>query len=105
MPQIIYNVTCSVENDIAEEWLVWMRKTHIPEVMQTGLFLSYKFLRVIGPVGEEIAESTYAVQYVLPDIETFLNYTNNFAPALQAKTAQKYGERVLAFRTLLEVMD
>jgi len=101
MPQIIYNVTCNVETDIANEWITWMRSVHIPEVMQTGLFISYKFMQVIGPaVDEEDSGKTYAVQYILPNIENFLTYK-----ALKEKTFQKYGERVLAFRTLLEMME
>ena len=104
MPQIIYNVTSSIDDAVVAEWITWMRATHIPEVMQTGLFLDYKFLRVIGPLGEEDTGSTYAVQYILPDIESFLKYKDEFAPALQAKTAQRYGERVHSFRTLLEVV-
>lgn len=105
MPQIIYNVTCSIEEDIVAEWLTWMRQVHIPEVLQTGLFISHKFLRVIGALEEEEASNTYAIQYVLPDLQSFLNYAENYAPALRAKTQEKYGEKVMAFRTLLEEVD
>ncbi|TAE17630.1 MAG: DUF4286 family protein [Bacteroidetes bacterium] len=105
MPQIIYNVTNAVEEQIIPEWLEWMRRVHIPEVMQTGLFLEYKFLRVIGALGEEDSGGTYAVQYVAESIEKFLDYAENHAPALRAKTQERYGERVMAFRTLLEMMD
>lgn len=102
MPQIIYNVTCSVEEDVVTEWLTWMSQVHIPEVLQTGLFVSHKFLRVIGALGEEETSNTYAIQYVLPDLQSFLNYAEIHAPRLRAKTQEKYGEKVMAFRTLLE---
>jgi hypothetical protein len=105
MPQIIYNVTCLVEESILPEWLEWMNKVHIPEVLQTGLFLHHKFLRVIGALGEEEASNTYAIQYTLANIEDFLNYADNYAPALRAKTQEKYGEKVMSFRTLLETIE
>jgi len=35
---IIYNVTVSVDNEVHEMWLAWMRNTHLPEVMATGYF-------------------------------------------------------------------
>ena len=41
---IIYNVTVSlVDQTIHEEWLNWMKTKHIPDVMNTGCFLSNKF--------------------------------------------------------------
>ena len=35
---IIYNITCSVENEILEDWLIWIEKVHIPEILETKLF-------------------------------------------------------------------
>ena len=35
---LVYNVTVKVNTDIHEEWLEWMKKTHIPEVLATGYF-------------------------------------------------------------------
>lgn len=99
---IIYNVTLNVEDQIREEWLEWMRETHIPEVLQTGLFKGHKFLRLLDDADENRTGTTYAVQYYLESVEDFLAYTEHFAPALQEKTQAKYGERVLGFRTLLE---
>ncbi len=107
MPKIIYNVTCSVEESIKAEWLTWMRTVHIPEVLQTGLFEGHKFLRVIGALEDAQKEEggTYAIQYTLESIEKFLQYAQDHAPALRAKTEAKYGEKIMAFRTLLEEMD
>ena len=36
---IIYNVTCSIDSDIVEDWLDWMKKTHIPDILDTGFFI------------------------------------------------------------------
>lgn len=102
MKKIIYNVTSNVEDDIREEWLNWMKKQHIPDLMRTGLFTDYKLLKLIA---EEESGTTYAVQYFLNDIQDFLNYTQNFAPQLQKEVKEKYGEKVLSFRTLLEVIE
>ena len=40
---IIYNVTVTVQNEIVEEWLNWIRLEHIPEVLSTGLFIDSVF--------------------------------------------------------------
>ena len=44
---IIYNVTIKVDETIAEDWLAWMVKDHIPEVMATGCFNAYKMVRLL----------------------------------------------------------
>ncbi|MGA1435113.1 MAG: DUF4286 family protein, partial [Candidatus Kapaibacteriota bacterium] len=38
-----YEVFMQVDSSIAEEWVEWMRTEHIPEVMQTGVFVSCQF--------------------------------------------------------------
>jgi hypothetical protein len=101
-PQIIYNVTSHVEHSIEQEWLNWMKNVHIPEVIQTGLFLEYKLLKLVSEESE--GGTSYAVQYLLNDVKDFLNYSENYAPALRQKSLDKYGEKVIAFRTLLEVI-
>lgn len=98
---IIYNVTISVEAHIHDEWLRWMREEHIPDVMATGLFLDSRMVRVLS---EEDAGLTYAVQYTCADMSTYDRYWEAFAPALQAKTLARFGDRFVTFRTLLEVV-
>jgi len=98
---IVYNVTISVDADIHDEWVRWMREEHIPDVMATGLFLDSRMVRVLA---EEDAGLTYAVQYTAADMPTYERYRDGFAPAMQAKTQARYGGRFVAFRTLLEVV-
>lgn len=99
---IIYNVTINVETQIADQWLEWMKNTHIPEVMQTNLFEKYTLLKLLN---EEYTENpTFAIQYFTKTKENIDNYLKNFAPTLRQKTEQKYGDKVMAFRTFLEVL-
>lgn len=101
---IIYNVTCNVEKSIVEEWLHWMKSIHIPEVIETGCFLDYKILRLLGQEHDDEGIN-YAIQYTVSDIETLQRYRTEFGPILMEKTLQKYGDKVLAYRSVLEVLD
>ena len=98
---IIYNVTVSVDQDVHEEWVLWMKNSHIPDVMATGLFLNSRLVRVLA---EEEGGITYAVQYTAADMAAYERYKNEHAPRLQAETHKLYGGRFHAFRTLLEVL-
>ena len=101
---IIYNVTCNVERNIANEWLDWMKSVHIPEVMETGCFIDFKILRLLGQETEDEGIN-YAIQYTVSDLDTLQHYRTIHGPSLMAKTLEKYGEQVLAYRSVLEVLD
>ncbi|MGB0850387.1 MAG: DUF4286 family protein [Bacteroidia bacterium] len=100
---IIYNVTISINPTIETEVLSWLREEHIPEVMATNLFLEYNMYKVIENHLEK-THNSYAIQYHLESWDKFEEYVTNHAEGLKAKTKEKYGENLLAFRTFLERM-
>ncbi len=95
---IIYNVTVSINGSVHKDWLEWMKKVHIPEVMSTGCFIRCEMFRVITPEDEY----TYSIQYVCNSFKEYENYRDIFAPGLQAAHAVRYKDQFVAFRTLLE---
>jgi hypothetical protein len=100
---ILYNVTCHLEKELLPEWLQWMREVHIPEVMATGCFTDYRMLKVLTNATDDEGVNI-AIQYTASNMADYERYRDTFAPALQLKTREKYGEQILAFRSLLEVM-
>lgn len=98
---IVYNVTLSVDRDLVDEWLAWMKNEHIPEVLATGLFLDSRIYKVLA---DDEGSVSFAVQYTCADMATYERYRDEHAPRLQQHMRQRYGDRIAAFRTLLEVM-
>ena len=99
---ILYNVTTNINLSVQHEWLEWMKNVHIPEVMQTGMFLEFRFLKVLGD--EDSGGATYSIQYTCESMQKFKEYETNFAPALRKQMIEKYKDKFVAFRTLLEVV-
>jgi hypothetical protein len=93
-----------MEQSMAPEWLQWMQHVHIPEVMATGCFLSYRILKVLTNANDDEGVN-YSIQYDAASMADYERYREQFAPAMQQQTKARYGERVLAFRTLLEVIS
>ncbi len=100
---IIYNVTCNIEQDIAEEWLHWMRTEHIPEVMSTGVFTKYRMVKVLENQPGDHGQN-YSIQYHAESHSHLQEYQDKHAPLLRQKTLEKYGEKVMAFRTILKIL-
>ena len=98
---IIYNVTINIENDVREEWLAWMKSSHIPDVMKTGYFLENKICKVLV---EEEQGTTYSIQYTCANMKDLEEYRQLHAPRLQKEVADKFPNKFVAFRTLLEVV-
>lgn len=99
---ILYNITINVSADIEQDFVQWMKDVHIPEIMETGIFYDYKFLRLLHDSDD--GSINYATQYFTDTIEQMMDYERNHAPALRAKTRARYQEKALAFRTLLETV-
>jgi len=100
---ILYNVTVNIDIEVEQEWIEWMKSTHIPDVMATGLFTENKFFRLLHEVEE--GGVNYSVQYFAEDMDKIQAYQANHAAALQAEVKKKYDGRYAVFRSLLESVD
>jgi Domain of unknown function (DUF4286) len=99
---IIYNVTINVDKSIHDEWLIWI-KEHIPQVLATGKFTEAKLTKVL--VDEELGGTTYSVQYRAKSREDLDNYYKFDADKLRNEGLAKFADKMLAFRTELEIVD
>jgi hypothetical protein len=97
---IIYNVTINVEDEIASAWVQWMKETHLPDVMNTGMFEYYKFMTKYIPVRRNELVRPFAVQYYASHMDKYEKYVNEFAPALKADSSNKWGDNVYCFSHL-----
>ncbi|SES77073.1 DUF4286 family protein [Hymenobacter actinosclerus] len=98
---ILYNVTTSLDPEIADQWLAYMQDTHMPEVLATGFFLKAQLCRMLD---EEEGGITYASQYYAVSREQLETYQQVAAPALIADMDRHFGGRYASFRTMLEVL-
>ncbi len=98
---ILYNVTVNVEDEVLEDWLSWMKTEHIPEVMATGCFVEHKMLKLLTD-DAEAQGGTFAVQYYVEDISLLDHYLQEHAPLLRQKHMERYLNKCVSFRTLLE---
>ncbi|WP_298142399.1 DUF4286 family protein [Flavobacterium sp.] len=100
---IIYNVTCNVDKSIHDQWLRWMKETHIPEVLATGKFISARLVKVL--VEEPEGATTYAVLYTAQNRSDLESYYRHDAPRLRQDGLKLFGDKMLAFRTELQVVE
>ena len=100
---IIYNVTVKTEHRIAEEWLQWMRDEHIPDIIATGCFTHAQVLRLLEV--DDTEGPTYAVQYFAESRALYNRYIQNYADGLRKKAFDKWGDKFIAFRSVMQVVN
>lgn len=100
---LLYNVTVTIDLDVHADWQRWMQNSHIPDVMATGMFLSYRMSRLIGH--EHTDSEIFTVQYLLKDMAHLVRYQQDFAPELQEQVRARYDGKYAVFRTVMELVD
>ena len=98
---IIYNVTVKVEHSIAKDWVKWMKEEHIPDLMKTGLFLDYRLCRLLEQ--DESEGVTYTAQYFCDSMEHYNTYISEHAQNMRDKGFSRFGNRFIAFRSIMQV--
>ncbi|MFS4493145.1 DUF4286 family protein [Maribacter sp. 2308TA10-17] len=99
----IYNVTINIEESVHDQWLLWMRETHIPDMLATGKFSKAKMCKVL--VEEEMGGLTYSVQYTTTDKKTLESYYIEDADRLRQDITKLFAGKFVAFRTELEIVS
>jgi hypothetical protein len=99
---ILYNVTINIHESVHDQWMQWMQQKHINDVLATGKFSSARLVKVL--VEEEMGGVTYAIQYTTDSMETLQNYYKEDAPKLREEGIQLFGDKMLAFRTELQLV-
>lgn len=99
---VIYNVSVKINPEIVSDWLQWMRLHHVPKVLATGAFTKCRLSKL--DLKEEDGD-TYVLQYDAMSQEELTQYMIHHAPALQKEHIDRYANKFVAFRTVLEVVE
>lgn len=95
---IVYQVKVVVAAEIEDQWLDWMKKTHVPDLLATGLVVSSQIYKSLDDV------HTYFFHYQFHSLEDYRSYAREHAPHLQAHPLKVFGDKFTASRMLLQVV-
>jgi hypothetical protein len=100
---IVYNVTIKVNQTVADEWLHWLQTEHIPEVVATGCFTHATVLRLLEV--DDTEGPTHTVQYFAESKALYNQYIQSYAAPLREKSFAKWGDKFIAFRSVMQVVN
>lgn len=94
---ITYQVKITINPEVEEAWLKYMKTEHVPDVIATGLVRSFQILK------PEIEEAhTYYYHYQFESSADYEKYRKEFAPKLKAHPQQKFPNQFTATRQLFK---
>lgn len=97
---LLYNETVGIDKEVEQAWLLWMRETYLPSMMATGMFIDSKIYRILHD--NEDGTISYSIQYFSPSIDHIQKYLDEYAPQIGEAHRQKFANKHVIFRTLLE---
>jgi hypothetical protein len=99
---ILYNVTIIMDDEIHDEWLTWMKLKQIPEVMNTGCFVSNRLLKIVDSPNEGV---TYCIQYISDSLEKLNEFRQIHDHLIQANIPLQFNNKLVVFPTVMEFID
>ncbi len=89
-------------DEIKEEWLSWLKETHIPEVLGTSCFTEANILKLLEQ--DDTEGPTYAIQYKAESKSSYNRYIELFAPGMRQKSFDRWGDKFIAFRSVMQLL-
>ena len=99
----IYNVTIKIQESIKENWLHWLKEEHIPDIIATGCFTHAAILQLLEV--DDTEGPTYAVQYFAESKGLYNAYIEKHAAEMRQKAFDKWGDKFIAFRSVMQVVN
>lgn len=99
---IVCNISIQIDPSIEKEWVRWQKQEHIPDVMSSNQFTDYKFYRLLEQ--DETESIFYVMQFFAATEANYKKYIEEFAGNLRQKTFDRWGDKFIAFRTVMKLV-
>ena len=96
---IIYSITTAMEASIENEWVRFMKEKQIPLIMKTGLFVDFRFLRIIPSQGVDLS---YNLQLRCESYAELNEFRSKNEPVMEDILSQNFKGKYATFQSVLE---
>ncbi len=100
---IIFNTTYHADHTRKDEFIGWLKEVYIPTTLQHGSLHEPQLTRIFADNEEEGV--SLSLQFKTANSEVLSHWHEACGAALMAELQKRFGNQVLGFSTLLEVID
>lgn len=98
---LIYNTTYQVDDDINENFLIWIRECYIPEIEKNGILKNPRICRVLSHREDG---TSYTVQWEVESSSLLHRWHMEQGMKLNDEMMKIFKDKVVGFPTLMEVI-
>lgn len=100
---LIYNTTYQVENDDARNFVIWLHEVYMPQVEEQGLLKHPRLTRILSHKEQET--ECFSLQWETEDSRTLHQWHTAIGGRLNQEMLKVFKDKVIAFSTLMEVIE
>lgn len=99
----IFNTTYLVSDKVHGAWLKWIREQHIPFMLGSSYLAQPQVARII--TSDKQDGTSFSVQFHVKDMQTLKLWNKEYKVLFQENCSRQFGEEVIFFTTVMEVID
>lgn len=100
---LIYNTTYHIENDEARNFVIWLHEVYMPQTEGHGLLKNPRLTRILSHKEEE--SECFSLQWEVEDSQALHRWHTQLGAKLNTEMLSAFKNRVIAFPTLMEVIE
>lgn len=99
---LIYNTTFHTEDDVHNNFLIWLKESYIPEVEKNGVLKSPRLCRVLSHHDEG---SAYSLQWEVENSAALHRWHMDQGVRFNDELTKMFKDKVVGFPTLMEIVE
>lgn len=98
---LIYNISYHLNEAIEENFLIWIKEIHIPDVEKEGTLKNPRLCKILSH--REAGEVSYTLQWEVEDAASLHRWHIKMGNHAASELMKIFKEKVLFFETLMRV--
>lgn len=99
---LIYNTTFQVDDEIHDNFIIWIKESYIPQVMEHGTLKAPRICKVLSHREEG---SSYSLQWEVESSGLLHRWHMEQGLKLNEELTKIFANKVIGFPTLMEVIE
>lgn len=100
---LIYNTSFHVEDKVHDNFLIWLKECYIPQAGESGVLRLPRLLRLLSH--QEEGSTSYSLQWEVENSGELHKWHLQQGAGLQDELSKIFGHDVVAFPTLMEIVE
>ncbi|WP_321517982.1 DUF4286 family protein [uncultured Bacteroides sp.] len=100
---LVYNTTYNIDEEVLSNFLIWLHEVYVPEVEKNGILVKPRLLRVLSHRDENT--ECFSLQWEVESSALLHRWHLEIGGKLNNELLKMFGNKVVGFPTLLEVME